>query len=71
MNGSSVVLFAIVIATLVGTIIGLITGILTWIQKSSLPVTERTASAILRGGAAFAAAILLVLAVFTAAGTLR
>jgi len=47
------------------------TGILGWIKDSSLPATERTAGAILRGGAACAATILLVLAVFTTAGALR
>jgi hypothetical protein len=71
MNGSSVVLFAIAIAVVVGMLVGLVTGILVWIQRPSLSVSERTASAILRGGAACAATILLVLTIFTAAGALK
>lgn len=71
MNDSSVVLFTIAIAVLIGMLVGLVTGILAWIQKPSLSISERTASAILRGGAACAATILLVLAIFTAAGALR
>jgi len=71
MNGASGVLFAIVISILVAVVSGLVTGILVWIKDSSLSVTERAAGAILRGGAAGAATVLLVLAVFSAAGALR
>jgi hypothetical protein len=71
MNDSSGVLLAIVLSVLVGLVAGLTAGILGWIKDSSLPVTERSSGAILRGGAACAATILLVLAVLTAIGALR
>jgi hypothetical protein len=69
--GASGVLLWIVVSVLAGMVIGLVTGILVWIKDSSLPVIERAAGAILRGGAACAATILLMLAVFAAAGVLR
>ena len=71
MSGASGALLAIVVSVLVGTVIGLATGILVWIKDSSLPVSERAAGAILRGGAACGATILLALAIFAAAGVLR
>ena len=71
MNGSSAVLLAIVVTVLVGVLAGVITAILVWIKDSKLSVSERAADAILRGAAACAATILLMLAVFAAAGVLR
>ena len=71
MNQMSGALLAIMVAVLAGGIVGLVTGILVWIQGSKLPPNERVADAILRGGGACAATILLVLAVFAAAGVLH
>lgn len=71
MDQVSGVLLAIVVTLLTASIIGLVTGILAWIRSPGLPCHERTAESILRGGAAFAAAALLVLALFAAAGVLH
>lgn len=71
MSGASGATLAIVISILAGMVIGLVTGILVWIKDSSLPVSERAAGAILRGGAGCAATILLMLAIFAAVGVLR
>ena len=71
MSGASGVLLAIVVSVLAGMVIGLVTGILVWIKDSSFPMSARAAGAILRGGAACGATILLALAVFAAAGMLR
>jgi hypothetical protein len=71
MNGVAGVLLTIGLAVLTGVVIGLVTGILVWIKDSRLQVSERVADAVLRGGAACAATILLMLAVFAAAGVLH
>jgi len=71
MSGTSGAPLAIVVSVLGGMVTGLITGILAWIKEPGLPVSERAAGAILRGGAACGATILLVLALFAGAGALR
>jgi hypothetical protein len=71
MSSVSSVLMAIVVSVLVGVVVGLVAGILVWIKDSGLPVSERVADAILRGGAACAATILLALAILAAVGVLR
>jgi ABC-type amino acid transport system permease subunit len=71
MSGESTVWLAIVVAVLGGLVIGLIAGVLTWIGKPGLAQTERITTAILRGGSACGGTIIIVLAVFAAAGLLR
>jgi hypothetical protein len=71
MNGSAGVLLTILVTVLAGMLVGLITAILVWIKGARLQVSERVADAILRAGAACGAAILLMLAVFVAAGVLH
>jgi len=62
----------IVVAVLIGIVVGLVTGILVWIQEdSNVRLSRRVASALLRAGPACAATILLVIAIFVAAGVPR
>ncbi len=71
MSDASSVVLSVFVAILAGLAVSLITGILAWIRDSKVPTRERVASAILQGGAAWAATILLVVAVFAAIGVLR
>jgi hypothetical protein len=58
----------IIIATLVAVLVAAVAATLTWIREPQLPARQRAVSATMHGGAAFAAALVLVLTVFAAAG---